>query len=99
MQRRTRLRQAGRFHLSDPLTKPVGLSALAAALPGCSRIMWVLPDVVGLLSTNVGSFSRNVGPRSRIFSVNLVPHRPMLSVPSGYVFGPLHLAAAVVLNV
>ena len=41
--------------------------------------MWVLPDVVGLLSVNAGSFSRNVGQRTRMFSANVVPDRWMLS--------------------
>lgn len=53
--------------------------------------MWVLPDVVGLFSINLGPFSRNVGQRGRIFSANLVPNRPMLSGRAIYVLGPLQV--------
>jgi len=35
--------------------------------------MWVLADVVGLFSINVGPFSPNVGRRQRIFSAKLGP--------------------------
>ena len=37
-----------------------------------SQLMWFLADVIGLLSINVGSFSLNVVPDTRIFSVNVV---------------------------
>lgn len=56
-----------------------------------SRLLWVLADVVGLFSTNVG-FSRNVGLLGPIFSANVVPSRRMLSGPAVYVLGPLHVA-------
>jgi len=42
-----------------------------------SQLMWVLADVIGLFSRNVGSFSLNVGRSARIFSTNVVPERPM----------------------
>src|ERR1700737_4787246 len=42
-----------------------------------SRLMWSLTDVIGLLSNNVGSFSRNVVPRALIFSANVVP-KPLM---------------------
>jgi hypothetical protein len=53
--------------------------------------MWVLADVVGLFSTNVGSFSRNVGRSGLMFSANVVPNPRMLSGPASYVLGPLQL--------
>jgi hypothetical protein len=53
--------------------------------------MWVLADVVGSFSINVGPFSANVGRDHRIFSANLVPKRRMLSGQAIYVIGPLHL--------
>ena len=61
-----------------------------------SRLMWVLADVVGLFSINMGPFSPNVGRDHRIFSVNLGPKRRMLSGPAVYVLGPLQLAGAVI---
>lgn len=39
--------------------------------------MWVLADVIGLFSNNVGSFSRNVGQSVPMFSVNVVQKRRM----------------------
>jgi hypothetical protein len=33
--------------------------------------MWVLTDVVGLFSNNVGPFSRNVGRTGSMFSANV----------------------------
>jgi hypothetical protein len=54
--------------------------------------MWVLADVVGLFSINVGPFSRNLGSDHRIFSANVVPNRRMLLGPAIYVCGPLHVA-------
>ena len=55
---------------------------------------WFLVDVLGLFSANVGSFSRNVVPNIRIFSMNPVSKPPMFSVQAVYVIGPLHLACA-----
>jgi hypothetical protein len=52
---------------------------------------WVLADVLGLFSPNVGSFSANVVPSARIVSANPVPKRPMLSSPAIYVLGPQQL--------
>src|SRR5215831_13194881 len=57
-----------------------------------SRLMWVLADVVGLFSINVGPFLPNVGRDHRIFSANLGPKRRMLSGQAVYVLGPLHVA-------
>jgi hypothetical protein len=56
------------------------------------RLIWVLTDVVGLFSVIVGPFSRYVGRRGRIFSVNLGRKRRMLSGPAVYVLGPLQIA-------
>jgi hypothetical protein len=42
-----------------------------------SHSMWVLADVIGLFSNNVGSFSRNVGQSVPMFSVNVVQKRRM----------------------
>jgi glutathione S-transferase len=53
--------------------------------------MWVRADVIGLVSINVGAFSQNVGRRGWIFSANLGPQLRMLSGPTIYVRGPLHL--------
>ena len=52
---------------------------------------WFLTDVLGLFSANVGPFSRNVVPSTRIFSINLVPKQRMLSVPAIYVLSPLQV--------
>jgi len=38
-----------------------------------SQLIWFLADAFGLFSTNVGSFSFNVGQRGRIFSINVGP--------------------------
>ena len=56
--------------------------------------MWVLADVVGLFSINVGSFSRNVGRSERIFSANVGQKPRMLSGPAVYVLGPLQIPIA-----
>src|SRR5260221_4533735 len=53
--------------------------------------MWSSPDVVGLFSNNVVSFSRNVVLRDILFSVNLVSKPRMLSVRTVYVLGSLQL--------
>ncbi len=53
--------------------------------------MWSSPDVVGLFSNNVVSFSRNVVLRDHLFSVNLVSKPRMLSVRTVYVLGSLQL--------
>jgi hypothetical protein len=60
-----------------------------------SRLMWVLVDVVGLFSSIVGSFSRNVGRSVRIFSANVGQKRRMLSGPAVYVLGPLQLTTEI----
>jgi hypothetical protein len=57
-----------------------------------SRPLWVLADVLGLFSFNVGPFSRNVGPGDRIFSSNVGRHRPMLSGRTVYVLRSLQIA-------
>lgn len=57
----------------------------------CYRLIWVLTDVVELFSVIVGPFSRNVGPRHRMFSANLGRKQRMLSGPEVYVLGPLQL--------
>src|SRR5260221_3854501 len=54
--------------------------------------MWSSPDVVGLFSNNVVSFSRNVVLRDHLFSVNLVSKPRMLSVRTVYVLSSLQLA-------
>jgi hypothetical protein len=36
-----------------------------------SQVTWVQPDVFGLFSLSVGSFSANVGLSAIIFSLNL----------------------------
>ena len=54
-------------------------------------LMWSSPDVVGLFSNNVVSFSRNVVLRDHLFSVNLVSKPRMLSVRTVYVLGSLQL--------
>jgi hypothetical protein len=78
----------------------MALHALPKRIPpsacgcSCSRIMWVLADVVGLFSINEGPFSRNVGRRQRIFSANVVPNRRMLSGPAVYVLGPPQISNA-----
>jgi hypothetical protein len=63
-----------------------------------SRLMWVLADVVGLFSINVGPFSPNVGRDHRIFSANLVPKRRMLLGQAVYVLGPLQVGCSRVRN-
>jgi len=47
--------------------------------------MWSSPDVVGLFSINVVSFSRNVVLRDLLFSLNSVSKPRMLSVRTVYV--------------
>ena len=54
--------------------------------------MWFNPDVVGLFSFNVVSFSSNVVLRGLLFSLNSVPKPPMLSVRADYVLSSLHIA-------
>src|SRR5271165_3545101 len=48
-------------------------------------LMWSSPDVVGLLSNNVVSFSRNVVLSDPLFSLNSVSKPRMLSVRADYV--------------
>jgi hypothetical protein len=47
--------------------------------------MWSSPDVVGLFSINVVSFSRNVVLRGLLFSLKVVWKRAMFSVRGDYV--------------
>src|SRR5271165_4296781 len=54
--------------------------------------MWSSPDVVGLFSNNVVSFSSNVVLRGPLFSINLVSKPRMLSVRSDYVLSSLQVA-------
>jgi hypothetical protein len=54
-------------------------------------LMWSSPDVVGLFSINVVSFSRNVVLRDPLFSLNSVSKLRMLSVRAVYVLSSLHL--------
>jgi hypothetical protein len=53
--------------------------------------MWSSPDVIGLFSINVVSFSSNVVLRGLLFSINLVSKPRMLSVRGDYVLSSLHL--------
>jgi hypothetical protein len=53
--------------------------------------MWSRRDVVGLLSNNVVSFSRNVVLSGPWFSINMVRKSRMLSVRAIYVLSSLHL--------
>ena len=53
--------------------------------------MWSSPDVVGLFSNNVVSFSRNVVLRGLLFSINLVSKPRMLSVRGDYVLSSLQV--------
>ena len=55
--------------------------------------MWSSPDVVGLFSINVVSFSRNVVLSDPLFSLNSVSKPRILSVRADYVLGSLQLAA------
>jgi hypothetical protein len=48
-------------------------------------LMWSSPDVIGLFSNNVVSFSRNVVLSGLSFSLNVVWKRAMLSVRAVYV--------------
>ena len=48
-------------------------------------LMWSRADVIGLLSNNVVSFSRNVVLGELLFSINVVGKRAMLSVRTVYV--------------
>jgi hypothetical protein len=53
--------------------------------------MWSSADVLGLFSTNVGPFSRNVVPSRPLFSINLVRKSGMFLGQAIYVLGPLQL--------
>ena len=53
--------------------------------------MWSSPDVVGLFSLNVVSFSSNVVLRGLLFSLNLVSKPAMFSVRGDYVLSSLQL--------
>src|SRR5260370_26419830 len=53
--------------------------------------MWSSPDVVGLFSNKVVSFSSNVVLRGLLFSINLVSKPRMLSVRGDYVLSSLQL--------
>src|SRR6478736_3368179 len=54
-------------------------------------LMWSSPDVIGLFSNNVVSFSHNVVLRRLLFSLNSVSKPRMLSVRAVYVLSPLQL--------
>jgi hypothetical protein len=55
--------------------------------------MWSSPDVVGLFSNNVVSFSRNVVLRDPLFSLNSVSKPLMLSVRADYVLSSPQVAS------
>ena len=57
-----------------------------------SHLMWSSPDILGLFSNNVVSFSRNVVLSGPIFSINVVWKPRMLSVRAVYVLSSLQLA-------
>ena len=57
--------------------------------------MWSSPDVLGLFSNNVVSFSRNVVLRELLFSLNSVSKPRMLSVRADYVLSSLQLAVLI----
>ena len=54
--------------------------------------MWSSPDVVGLFSINVVSFSSNVVLRGLLFSLKVVWKRAMFSVRGDYVLSSLQLS-------
>jgi len=56
--------------------------------------MWSSPDVVGLFSNNVVSFSRNVVLSDPLFSLNSVSKPRMLSVRADYVLSSPHVPDA-----
>jgi hypothetical protein len=56
------------------------------------------PDVCGLFSTNVVSFSSNVVPSGSLFSINLVPKQRMFLGQAIYVLSPLHIGNLLVLR-
>ena len=55
-------------------------------------LLWSSPDVIGLFSNNVVSFSPNVVLRGPLFSLNSVSKLRMLSVSADYVLGSLQVA-------
>jgi hypothetical protein len=57
--------------------------------------MWSNPDVIGLFSNNVVSFSSNVVLRGLLFSINSVLKPRMLSVRADYVLSSLQLVERV----
>src|SRR5271166_738299 len=57
--------------------------------------MWSRADVIGLLSNNVVSFSRNVVLRDHLFSLNSVSKPRMLSVRADYVLSSLQLRCSI----
>src|SRR5208283_2836474 len=61
--------------------------------------MWSSPDVIGLFSNNVVSFSRNVVLGELLFSINLVSKPRMLSVRAVYVLSSLHIAYLFILTI
>ena len=58
--------------------------------------MWSSPDVVGLFSINVVSFSSNVVLRGLSFSLKVVWKRAMFSVRTVYVLNSLHVGGHMV---
>src|SRR6266852_8476639 len=74
---------------SCPIVYRLDLWSTNLLTTDCSRLLWFLPDVIGLFSIIVVSFSLNVGRSAPMFSINVVPKTRMLSVPTIYVIGPL----------
>jgi hypothetical protein len=59
--------------------------------------MWSSPDVIGLFSNNVVSFSRNVVLSGPLFSLNLVLKSRILSVRTVYVLSSLQVEIGLIL--
>ena len=55
-------------------------------------LMWSSPDVIGLFSNNVVSFSSNVVLRDHLFSLNSVSKPRMFSIRAVYVLSSLQLS-------
>src|SRR5271165_4740110 len=60
--------------------------------------MWSRPDVIGLFSNNLVSFSRNLVLGGLSFSINSVPKPRMLSVRGDYVLSSLHLGSILIVS-
>jgi hypothetical protein len=59
-----------------PAASAICLRAAGAPARRRSQLMWSAPDVIGLFSLNLVSFSPNVAPSAQIYSINLVPKPP-----------------------